>query len=752
MGLFGSSKKTSVGTSVVRVIEDKGIPESHKLGVSETVIAGGDMVDNILNRLIESIGIRAERMYDYGKDRYTYGLPTNNMYVSTQGKEEVRAILERITGSSVGLAYTEMGPPNRLHMAWMHLISAYGYDTETNELRNLKSADGKDTYLYNMEIVIPGSEINEWGKLGFNAWGRPPDTGDIPDIRGIPKSVASIMNNDPYRKIDHVTEESIRITYGWVKRTIFPGTILEVVDLHTDILTIPTSVMAFDEEASYFHVKYELDNKEHYWLYKVGSGTYPTLDELFDAGPTEIGNYFPFAYFRYNKSSMANMEGQAGYTTSKKLLKYINMDYADIIESVHENPDIGDVEQAMMIMALPANTDVQIEQQYLYEYFDELLAATDMPINDEVLHNAGTFIALNKRLFSVEIRDKRFKMALSYDGIYKKFYAGNIADRNAYSSTTEIQREVIKLTDLDGVVTERNIGFPVHKYMKQVSDVMYEEITVYNLRMYYHIYGNHVVTADRNEDILLIPIDRTITERFGVVKKEKLYSRSLHFVFNSRVVTKVKWYQSTFFQVIMLVVAVVMTIVSLGTALTGLGAIYAAFGFKTAILFVINALYVPVLISLGVKLFSRVVGGKIALVVAAVIAMYVGVRGLTLGSLKGVPWASELITAANGLIEGVKESIQKQLQGLQAEYEAFISESEKALELLEKTSDLLKSNPILSPLMIIGESPEAYYNRTMYSGNVGILGIDAIANYVPTMTALPTIAETIGGFDNEWNE
>jgi hypothetical protein len=45
--------------------------------------------------------------------------------------------------------------------------------------------------------------------------------------------------------------------------------------------------------------------------------------------------------------------------------------------------------------------------------------------------------------------------------------------------------------------------------------------------------------------------------------------------------------------------------------------------------------------------------------------------------------------------------------------------------------------------VIFGEAPEEYFNRTVHSGNVGILGIKAISDYVDNALKLPELHETI---------
>ena len=84
----------------------------------------------------------------------------------------------------------------------------------------------------------------------------------------------------------------------------------------------------------------------------------------------------------------------------------------------------------------------------------------------------------------------------------------------------------------------------------------------------------------------------------------------------------------------------------------------------------------------------------------------------------------------------------KQL-GLQArDFEAYKQEQ---LEILETAQGLLENNTWLSPFTIFGEKPQEYYDRTVHSGNIGVVGIDAVSTFVESKLVLPKLSDTFGG-------
>jgi len=48
------------------------------------------------------------------------------------------------------------------------------------------------------------------------------------------------------------------------------------------------------------------------------------------------------------------------------------------------------------------------------------------------------------------------------------------------------------------------------------------------------------------------------------------------------------------------------------------------------------------------------------------------------------------------------------------------------------------------PLVIPGEGPDAFYNRTVHSGNLGAESLNFIQNFVDISLRLPEVSETTG--------
>lgn len=361
MGLFSSKYVTQVGTSVSRVIKDDLLPQSVRTGVIKSIFEDGNAPDYVMEELAASVSVRAENMYSYAERSYTHGLPSGEIYSSTQGRQQVEAIIETAENQQVAVEYSYYGPANTLHIAWMKLVSQYGYNQATNVLGSLTAQKGTSVYLKNMVVVVPQSEASTINRKAIEQWGTAARAGFTPERTS--SEIGYLVTPTPVRVSNTATELHVEVSYVWLQN----GDQLQEA---TFIIT----VSEFDEAAEFFHAKYVANNQVKYWMYQRGLGTYPTLDSVYVNGPEVSGEYFPFTYFRYNKQSVIQDKTTQAYKTSKKLVKYLGMDYDMIAETIDENPDIADVEQAMMVFAVPATSTNEIECRYLFDYFNTLHA------------------------------------------------------------------------------------------------------------------------------------------------------------------------------------------------------------------------------------------------------------------------------------------------------------------------------------------------------------------------------------------
>lgn len=744
MGIFSSKYVTHVGTTAVRVIEDKFLPNSMQQGAFRALLHGSDLIDNILGAAGSSLAITAERFYSYGASAYVFGTPSGKYQSNFEGASEIQAVLDTLEGSPVLIEYRVFGPPNVLHIGWMKLISEYGYDPTTNKIGALSILKGADVYLHDIEVVVPEAKLTEYSRMALVQKGTPPNCGVSPSrpitmLAGAPQAAGY---HSPVIRSATATEDFAKVTYAW-ETTSTNAQEISTKTLHQETLNISNA--EYLESADFYQVKYSVGGVSKYWSYQAGTGTYPQLDSLFGSPATDAGTFFPFVPFRHQQQSMGTDTNSAEYQSLVKATEKIGMNYADILAAIETSESIGDVEQAYLTMAVPAVTTNPIEAKYLFDFFDQLHSNNPEPESvAPTLADWVSWIQKGDAQISMVIADSKIQMQLTMSGIYKRRLVGSIGDIGSHTS----------LYEAGALQGESNLTNPHHVYRKQITANLYDEIRVSFLTMRYRVWNEYEVTADELDNILLIPLDRSITRQYTFREREELYARSFHLVFNSRVVQKVKWYQQEWFGIVLKVVAVVILIWSWGSSSSASEALWVlagTAGYYAAAMYILEMLLVYVyqaaIMNYAMRKLAQEVGIEAAIVIAVVMAAY-GMSDSNGGNSADSTIAASLLQASNGLTQAAMKGTQDALADIQREMQLLEDEYSEKDKLLDDARKLLEVTHKVDPLMVIGEVPENYFLRTVHAGNVGTISLEAVHSYVDLALTLPSLSQTIGAFEN----
>jgi len=731
MGLFSSKRRVSVSASAMRLIEDAQLPDAVKTGLVTAIFENGDPADYVMEELVSSIGAKAERMFQYGKTGYVYGLPSGQKTDKGDMRRAVQTQLNFLASTTVDMAYSELSAPNVLHMAWTTLVEDHGYSSSTNQLGLLTTQLGTPVYLKDMVIVVPATEADNLDSPRYSQWGLPPNAGYTPQ-RPIQDAatvalLGAALKHSPVVVEATAVEPYVRVSYVWETAL---NTFEKVA--HEASFSIP--IGGVDEEADYYQAAYTANGVRVYWMYLAGSGTYSALDSFYESPVTASGTYFPLTHFRQNKAKLHTDKNSEAYKSSAKLIKRLGLDYDALADGIAENPSASDIEQAFMMMAVPAVSSNEIECRYLFDYFDNQF------------YNGSAALAISvSRFFSSStpanttvIQDGRFKMVLGNAGVIKRRVAGNIGKVGTYTSgitTREIPYEYVD--DESGETIESVNVIKYHFYRQQITESLYDEIGVDSLRMTYYVYGGYNVIGEDTAQLLLIPLDHSITDDYSSKDREQLYARSLHFVFTSLQITKVKWYQSGLFKLVLTVISIVMIVngIPAGYTILGLTAL------QTIVAIVLISQIVGMyLLPVIFKFFVKVLGQDLAILIAIAAFVYGGYQVTQFG-IKGAPYASELLSFSTGLQNAV---MQDKFNDLAQSVTDFKLVTDKQTELLEAGNKLLETTSFLSPFAVMGEAPQDFYNRSIHTGNIGLLAISAISSYVDIALKLPELNDTLG--------
>lgn len=758
MGLFSSKKKTEVETTVVRVVEDNLIPETAKASLLRYSMNGdvnASVAESMLDDMLGSLAFRGDRMYEYAKKSYAYGLPKSNLVSVTQGNDVVRQVVSSVVGKSVTLEYCHYAAYNSIHYGWKTITEQYGYDANSNELKKLSTQLGTTVWLKDMVAVFCQNTVNQAEPGILDTWGTAANAGYTP-ARLLGGLVNGVMEPTPYVIDTLAGHDTVEVIYTYRKDgKLVDGKLVLNVD--------PPN-----EESEYFQVKYRYAttvsgktvDQYGYWTYQADTGLFPELDKLFETNFSALGSYMPRAYFRLDRKNLATVERKntAEYKTTKKLLKYLSIDYQDMAESIYDNTDLEYIEQAFLMMGVPIDGKSEAERQYLFAFFNALFYSTDgaFAYNNPLREAANEFTRRGSR--AIRIQDKGFTMTLAYQGIAKRRMAGKIGPigSHSHSSGTEQYKETVTYRE-GGRQTNgtRTVSVKYHAYKRQLTLALYDEVRVYEPRLTYHIWSKYNYVAGSGKNQLLVPLDHAITDLIPLSERETLYYKSLHFVFNSRVTTKTKWYQTGVFKIVVVIVAIVIAVFTgqWQAAYAALAAAAAA-GMVALALTILTFIVKTLVVQYAFKLFAKAVGPEFALV-AAVVGAIVGV-GMSMTSAQGSStalWGERLLQSSVGLSKGAGGAIQEDMKDLQGDWADFQSYQETQNAALKKGQDLLQTTNLLDPLMFteahltpqirFGESPQDYFTRTVHAGNVGVVGIDAVSYYHDMALTLPRLSDSV---------
>ena len=744
---YGDKKVTTVGTTVSRAIEDRLLPSPAKTGILRSIVRGEDMMEHVQDAMAGSIGLSVDAMYRYAEQHYSVGSPSGEFYTTNNGITQIQGVLNTLEGGGVTIQYAHFGPPNSLHIGWEKIVSLYAYNTSSNILTTLSTTKGFTVYMDDMNVVIPTSYTTTLHSAVLEQWGSPPNGGYSLKRGSYNPQLARMVKHTPHYIDTNAIEDYIKLVYSWS----------DGASILTESVNIPLT--GYNEFGKYFQVKYIKNGVEKYWSYESGIGTYPTLDALYANTYVPGGSFFPVAYFRLGGVDTTLNTASADFLTTEKMLDYIGVDYADMAKNINSNPQIGQVEQAMLMFAVPAKSTDPVDCRYLFDFFDSVYAST----NDG--NTLDKLTAIKNQLNigysntttrgSIVIQDTKFKMQLTYSSVYKTTKVGVKGKIGSYSSSVNSLTFPGIFRTLEDAIQTVNSTIFGHFYYRQISDNLYEEIHVSDLKSHYQVLAGYAVTADDTDDILMIPLDYSITNNYNFSLRSVLYSRALHYVFNSVDVQVIKWYQTEVFAAILVIAAIVWTVFTQGS--DGGSALGKALALATTtsaaalviLQFVLGQILMSLVIGELIKRVVKVIGPEAGFALALLAVAYGAYDPAGFTSAVGMNMP-QILSLTLGLVSASgSEDLSRRADALRKDALATEKWMEAQTKVLDTMQDFMDGNHNwLEPMEYIYASADQFYTmRTM--ANPGVASLQMIPNYVDHALKLPDINQSNLIFNEE---
>ncbi|AGH57611.1 hypothetical protein PYDG_00082 [Pseudoalteromonas phage pYD6-A] len=633
-------------------------------------------IPKVLDTMYNGLAIRIHQAYNYGRDFYTYGLP--NGYEEVLGDVPVSTI-EALISAEVGYPVTvqtiQVEEPDDVYMAEYHAWKYWGWKYVDEYLTTPPVAPIKG---YN--VKIEETAFNPYGNL-----------------------------NITFNIGKNISGDDVLIDYLLDKSELDPEP---------------------DQSKIYYHVRFlptgaTTPNYE-YWIYEVGSGTYPDIDDI---TLNDLGSPFlPVIPLRQDNQNLGP-EVEDGdyvldvngsrirpdtdlYRTSVKLCDKLDTDFDRLCLDISNNPDIRDIDHAYLIFGIDIRSEHKIGQSYLYDFFEDL--AVKAPGAQSII-----------------IQDAKYKVRLSYTSNTRTVIVGELG-------------KPIELTYAGETLTIR----------RDLNNGTYGQIVITDLLHTNYVYGSHAVktslsdSEDPDNYNFIVPLNYDLFRSFkGLLNRQGLLKESFKIVFNSFERRKLKWYERGIFKALLLVIAIVITVWSAGTAYAGIAAAYQAGGIAAAISAASTMILTALAVGTAVKWLASQLPPELGIVVAVVLT------ALAIGGYTGTinfefVDAEGFLSLTNAVLEGTQEGLANDMAELMDEINSFMSEAEAAQEELDNlwseldvSADWFTETIMEQTQLIKIESPEEFYTRTIHAGNIGTATLSQIENYVDKSLELPELRE-----------
>lgn len=693
MGLFSKSV-TVYASQVMSLIEEnpKFIPST----IRNAILTGNDIAAALQAAMTDNISIDAKRYYAYGRDHYYYGLPTGTFagyYVDT---EVLSNVLEQIEGASVYIEQASLSDTPDGKFFILDWLSSVGYDWVEN------------TFTYNGHIcTLISAEITDFLVItvtySYRVWNSQTSSYDIITA--------------------HISRPSSEASPA-ILSMLYLTAIYYLVDTEGQ----PTGNRKF------FVYNIERDD------------TYPEL------APTDIGvqqaPYYPVVPIRLNNQSLSNLPA---YPTAKKLLKKIGITLDDVLEGVESNPDIGDIDHAFIILGFNMDSTADSVIAYMYEYFLYLKnnsIYTETSYNNWLFNFEQGYSTGTPPMNRITVTDSQYRSTINYLYITEDVITGVIGKIGTVDKQINVKARRRFSYGLESIFSG---SFYVEQselvLKKQITATTYSKLTVVGLRHTNHIANKFGVVETSLDEVVnntdnnnfLVPLNSYIyNSQLSANQRIDLMYECINILMNSVETYKLKWYQTGFFQFVMIVITIVVAVFAPPVG----GGLAAATTATEAVIAIATQIAIAVAVSSIIKVAVKVLGlnATIVAIVAVVAAMY-GYRNLN--GLSTMPWALDLMQTVTSAMNGIGAALKASTAEIMSEMSEFTTSAEDQLKTIYEKIDEMTSTNTLDPLMLFTkvdyyptETVSDYYYRHCHMTNPGVLSLDIITDYVDTMLTL----------------
>jgi hypothetical protein len=522
-------------------------------------------------------------------------------------------------------------------------------------------------------------------------------------------------------------------------------------------------------------------------IYEQGSGN-PVFDAMFES-PVDMGTFVPpIPLRRWARMIGPDYQPSLYEWTTKAVKRSMDKKITQINAALEDNDNLSDIDFAYLSFGVSLNTPENSGKKYIYKFFqmineygaggaaeynawvlawkaadeaqkvwaDWKIAQSD-PTNVLFGSEEPPIVAYPKmptKQIKVFCEKINYNMTVNWTGIAETALPG-LGKPNARVGEVWFEgggtEEFNELLLSSGIIGDRNLtGDTVRMYWQDKAD-SYRVMVVTGLWHTNIVYKGKGVDVhgeealrDPEESGFIIPLHEGIYRSISLKDATQMATSCCYMVLNCYQVTKQKWYQSSWFKIVLIVAVIVVTIVTWGGAApAGAGVLGTAASVGTAIGLAgtaaiiagaaINALAGMIIAQLIMAASTALLGPKIGAIVGAIASVAVlsvgsslangGTAAQGLTNMATAPNLLKMSVAAGNGISGAMDSelaeIQKDIQKVQENYKTELSSIYEAW-----ANNLGFNNSTIDVTQLTDAIGAQYENLDTFLGRTLMLGSD----------------------------
>lgn len=685
MGFFSTKRRTVVGVTTVPLIKE--IPSLLKQGTLTSILGNTPLAETLQSTISNGFQTKARSLYYYGQSDYYYGLPEGYVSGYFSNVNAVKNIILSLTGREIEIVNLTVDKQDPAFIAYGFLVNSFGMNLASFELSNPPEEFG---LLLNKPVF-------------FN-------------------KAVKMLDSNTGLILYFLDEDNNQYTWDY-----FPEEELNTVD---EFVQLTYSYTETNE------TKYD------FWYYNTSLNTYPDLNNQVN---NEGVPYYPVIPIRQRKENIVDSTDEEKKKSVTRAMRIVGSNLEKVTEAVmseEEGNEPDKIDDIFVIFALNVHTKIKESNEYLFEYFKYLETVS-------VYQEAGFTTWLEEQnqvspyYNELKIQEDTFDTLIRYNWITVKNLEGVVGKVGEVIKSYTFNDPHVKVRNNVIFVQQENDSLILKK---QVTETSYTEIEINGL---VHISTakdgiQAVVTLkesylaeEEGEDAtnkgMYLPLDKRIVDRFSMLKQHTICSDGLNLIVYTSDVIKIKWYQKTIVGDLLKLAAIIVAVVTVGSASSISNALY---------ILAVN-FAVSVVLTVLLKFAISIVGEDIALILAVVAVVAAVIGGY--GTEAVLPWAQDLMFLATQTFNALSQIARDTFLKLSSEYENFIKDAKELQEELKAFEDSLGNG---SPDYLIeittrallfnsNETPDQFFNRTIHEKNPGVKSFEALSSFVDRMLKLP---------------